>query len=103
MPLCIPQTILAIIGIHVALRKGNLVMATMDMNLVNRDVSGIVSSGETPSSSLVRPQYPMCFPSFMVAVHVNSAANFVPSFLIKVVFVVYPSLFSRAFLSQLAT
>ena len=31
-------------------------MATIDMNLVKSEVSGIVSSGETSTSSLVRPQ-----------------------------------------------
>ena len=51
-----PQTKLAIIGIQVALKKGNLVMATTDMNLVKSEISGIVSSGETSTNSFVRPQ-----------------------------------------------
>ena len=56
MPTFIAQTILAMIGIHVALRNGNLVIATIEINLVRSEICGIVSSGETSTSSLVRPQ-----------------------------------------------
>ena len=60
-------------------------MATMDINLVKREVLGMVSSGETSFNSRVLPQYPTCLPLITVAVILNEAANCSPLFLTKVV------------------